>query len=243
MQITAITADGKTKGRIYLDGTFRGFLYNREVTQLGLTEGRNLTEEEWGQIETQRILPRGKKKALDLLLMQERCEKELRGRILGAGYTEEQTEAVMAYVKQYPYLDDVRYALHYFTSAGRRKSLMQMRFELRRKGVSDEDIRAAYDKYLAERQEEENGRIALGKGADLYGGLNRKKGYAAQRGEQEEGTSRDGRAAEQATLRKLMEKKLKGRTPEAEEQEKLFACFARKGFRGEDIRKVMKEFR
>lgn len=242
MQITAIAADGKTKSRIYLDGVFRGFLYNREITQWGLTEDMNLTEEEWKHLEDEAILPRGKKKALDLLLMQERCEKELCEKILGAGYTEEQTEVIMAYVKQFPYLNDERYALHYFASAGRRKSLMQMQFELRRKGVSDEDIRTAYEKYLAERQEEE-GRSNLLDMTPGISGNGKKQIYSLAKSAQKDScASWESKDAEQATLRNLIEKKLKGRIPEAEEREKLYAYFARKGFRGEDIRKVLKEY-
>lgn len=241
MQITSIVADGKTKCRIYLDDSYKGFLYNREVEQLGLCEGIEQTEEQWKQIENGVILQRGKKKALDLLLAQERCEKELLDKLLCAGYTEEQTEAILNYVKQYPYLNDVRYALHYFSCAGRKKSFLQMQFELRRKGVKDEDIHSAYEIYLAERREEELTSTPDFSEPDIAANREADGKDSVFAGNSFEGVPWERHDAEQSTLRNLMVKKLKGRTPDAEEREKLFAYFVRKGFCSEDIRKVMRE--
>ncbi len=218
MRITAIVPDGKTKGKIYLDGEYAGFLRNRELAAWNLTEERELTDAEWQCLVETAILPGGRKKALDLLLIQERSRKELEDKLLASGYTPQQVEAVIQYVLQFPYLDDERYALHYFCSAGSRKSFRQMQYELRGKGVSDRDISAAYERYLLQRQEEQGTADA-----------------------QEE--TYEQRDAERATLRRLVEKKIRNRCPEAEEWERLYASLARKGFRGEDILEVFREFR
>lgn len=218
MRITAIVPDGKTKGKIYLDGEYAGFLRNRELAVWNLTEERELTDAEWQRLVETAILPRGRKKALDLLLVQERSRKELEDKLLASGYTPEQVEAVIQYVLQFPYLDDERYALHYFCGAGNRKSFRQMQYELRGKGVSDRDISTAYERYLLQKQEEQGTADA-----------------------QEEAYEQ--RDAERATLRRLVEKKIRNRCPEAEEWERLYASLARKGFRGEDILEVFREFR
>lgn len=218
MRITAIVPDGKTKGKIYLDGEYAGFLRNRELAVWNLTEERELTDAEWQRLVETAILPRGRKKALDLLLVQERSRKELEDKLLASGYTPEQVEAVIQYVLQFPYLDDERYALHYFCGAGNRKSFRQMQYELRGKGVSDRDISTAYERYLLQKQEEQGTADA-----------------------QEEAYEQ--RDAERATLRRLVEKKIRNRCPEAEEWERLYVSLARKGFRGEDILEVFREFR
>lgn len=218
MKITAIVPDGKTKSKIYLDGEYAGFLWNRELAGSSLTEERELTDAEWRELVETAILPRGRKKALDLLLVQERSRKELEDKLLASGYTSEQTNCVMQYVEQFPYLDDVRYALHYFCGAGKRKSFRQMQYELRGKGVSERDISEAYERYLMQQQEEQEG-------ADP----------------QEEPYER--RDAEKAAIRRQVEKKFRNCCPEAEDWERLYASLARKGFRGEDILEVFREYR
>lgn len=218
MKITAIVPDGKTRSKIYLDGEYAGVLWNRELAGCRLTEERELTDAEWREVVETAILPRGRKKALDLLRVQDRCRKELEDKLLASGYTPEQVSGILQYVEQFPYLDDVRYALHYFCSAGKRKSFRQMQYELRGKGVSERDISEAYGRYLLQQQEEQE-----------------------ETDPQEEPYGQ--RDAEKNAIRGQVEKKFRNRCPEAEDWERLYAGLVRKGFRGEDILEVFREYR
>ena len=55
-----------------------------------------------------------------------------------------------AYVESYHYIDDKRYALSYILSQKEKKGKARIQMELRRKGVSQEDI----DQAFAETEEE-----------------------------------------------------------------------------------------
>ncbi len=216
MKITALVPEGKTKDRIYLDEKYAGILSRRDIAAAGLFEGGELTKEAWAKIEEEFLLPAGRKKALDLLLARERTRRELEERLLLAGYTQEQTVRILQYVDQFPYLDDVRYALHYFCAAGKRKSFRQMQYELRGKGVLEEDISEAYRQFLLQMQEETS--------------CNGQESFA-ERGD-----------AEKAAIRAFVQKRLRGRALEENERERLYASLMRKGFCSEDIRAVLREY-
>ena len=49
-------------------------------------------------------------KAMQLLLYRQRTEKELREKLYEKGFSENASEAAIAYVKSFGYLDDRRYA-------------------------------------------------------------------------------------------------------------------------------------
>ena len=79
---------------------------------------------------------RAKHRALYLLERCDRTEQELRSK-LSRNYTEEIVEEAIAYVKQYHYIDDERYAINYLNRKGSLKSRRQTEQELLyKKGIS-----------------------------------------------------------------------------------------------------------
>ena len=54
-----------------------------------------------------------RRKALRLLEHMDRTEKGLRDRLIQGGFSEEAAEDAVAYVKDYGYINDYRYALNY----------------------------------------------------------------------------------------------------------------------------------
>lgn len=85
------------------------------------------------------------RKAMQLLEMRERTERELQGRLLSAGYSEESTQAALSYVRSYGYLSDERYARHYILSYMHRRSRLRIDMDLKQKGFSSEAIREAWE--------------------------------------------------------------------------------------------------
>ncbi len=150
MVITKINPKGKSKSEIHLDGVYAGLLSNRDVIFWNLEQDAEITEEKWRDIESQCIVHSGKKKALDLLLVRERTTFELRTKLSMLNYTEAQIEEIMLYVQQFPYLDDVRYGVHYIVSMGRSKSRRQMEQTLMQRGLSKNEIEEAFAIYEAE---------------------------------------------------------------------------------------------
>ena len=81
---------------------------------------------------------KAKHRALYLLERCDRTEQELRTK-LSQNYEPEVVEEAIAYVKQFHYIDDKRYAVNYLTSRGRVKSRRQVEQELLyKKGISRE---------------------------------------------------------------------------------------------------------
>lgn len=85
-----------------------------------------------------------KKKAMNLLMHNDRTEKELRDRLRRAGFSEMAEEEAVAYVRSFHYIDDARYARRFVEIYQNRKSKKQLMLDLSRRGVSDADIQGAF---------------------------------------------------------------------------------------------------
>ncbi|HIT66403.1 MAG TPA: RecX family transcriptional regulator [Candidatus Merdisoma merdipullorum] len=97
-------------------------------------------------------IKRARHRALHILERSDRTEQELRTKLL-QNYKPEAVEDAVAYVKQYHYLDDMRYAVNYLNSRGRVKSRRQVEQELLyKKGIARETLEAAIQE--AEPQDE-----------------------------------------------------------------------------------------
>lgn len=86
-----------------------------------------------------------RKKALRLLEHMDRTEKGLYDRLLRAGFSEELAADAVAYVKDYGYVDDERYARNYILYRIHDKSRQKIFQELQQKGVSKSIIQNAWD--------------------------------------------------------------------------------------------------
>ena len=85
-----------------------------------------------------------KKKAMTLLLDMDRTEKDLRDKLKRAGFSEENSELAVAYVKSYGYINDERYAKHFIEVNRGRKSERRMKFDLANKGIAGDIIEQAF---------------------------------------------------------------------------------------------------
>ena len=81
-----------------------------------------------------------KQKALDLLLYRTRTEKELKDKLLERGYSDEECEEALDYVRHYGYVDDDDYARRYISAHGREKGAAAIRRELREKGIQEDTL-------------------------------------------------------------------------------------------------------
>lgn len=88
---------------------------------------------------------KAKHRALYILERMDRTEQELRQK-LAQNYEPDIVEEALAYVKEYHYIDDLRYAKNYIAWKGQTKSRRQIEQELLfRKGVSRETVRQAFE--------------------------------------------------------------------------------------------------
>ena len=90
------------------------------------------------------------KKAMDLLLQQDRTEKELSDRLYRGGFSEKAIAHAMAYVSSFGYIDDLRYAANYLFYHKGQRSRKELQYKLLNKGVSKEIIARAMEEYESE---------------------------------------------------------------------------------------------
>ena len=90
--------------------------------------------------------------ALYLIEFRDRTEKELREKLVGKGYDEEQIEDTVEFLKNYGYIDDKRYASHFIHDAINLKKWgkIRIRSELLRKGIDREIVDFAIEDAFSE---------------------------------------------------------------------------------------------
>ncbi|MBO4767583.1 MAG: RecX family transcriptional regulator [Lachnospiraceae bacterium] len=221
MNVTDLTPKGKKALNVWLDGCKAGFLESREVSAYGLEIGAEVSKERWQKIVADVILPRGKKKALSLLELQDRTTKEMHDRLLMADYTEEQVWDIIAYVVSFGYIDEHRYAYQYIKNHARTKSRREITQALLLKGVERDLIESSYERYA----EESTGAEA--------------NASAGETGERSRGAS----SVEEDAVRRFVAARVKGTEITQEKRRKVFGALTRKGFSYAAIRSVLADYR
>lgn len=197
MIVTALEPVGKTRVQVFLDGEKAFVLYRNEAYRMGIREGESLSEQAYAEI-MQEILPkRARLRCMNILKSADKTEWQLRAKLRQGGYPKEIEDIAIEYVRSFHYIDDVRYARYYIESRSQTKSKRQIVQDLKAKGVSSEDIEAAYEQ--AEGNSEEETILALAK-----------------------------------------KKRMNLENPTAEEQQKYYVFFMRKGFSYAAVRKVLR---
>ncbi len=92
---------------------------------------------------------RAKKRAMHLLEQADRTEHQLREKLRQNGYPEEGVEGAVAYVKQFRYVDDLRYAKSFVRYQQEKKSRQRLTTDLLRRGVPGELIAQALEEEFA----------------------------------------------------------------------------------------------
>ncbi|MBC7186172.1 MAG: RecX family transcriptional regulator, partial [Calditrichaeota bacterium] len=145
-QITAIEIQEHDRARrnIFLDGEFAFGVHQEVLLESGFGLGDYLTGQDVRRLLAAEERHQAKQKALRLLSVRARSEKELRTRLQQAGLGEA-ADATLRSLKRAGLVDDREFALSYARSriATRPCGEFLLRSELRQKGVPEEQIEAA----------------------------------------------------------------------------------------------------
>ena len=93
-------------------------------------------EEDLDQICREFLDKRAKKRCLMILKAADRTEKQLRDRLRADEYPDRVIDCAIDYVKSFGYVDDLRYACSYIESVQGTKSILRIRSDLMRRGIS-----------------------------------------------------------------------------------------------------------
>lgn len=88
---------------------------------------------------------RAKKKAMALLLHNDRTEWQLRDKLARSGFSEEAVDEAVEYVRSFHYIDDERYAVRFVEIYHETRSIKRLRQDLYKRHVPDEYIEIAIE--------------------------------------------------------------------------------------------------
>lgn len=151
MMITDIReADGgknirKKAYKIYIDDSYAFLLYEDELNQLQLSKGDEISTDVYNTIVEDIVYNRAKKKALNMLTHSDKTEREIYNRLKEEYFNDDIIERTIAYLKEYNYLNDERYATDYINSRKGRESKLAIETKLLNKGIN----KAVLDKIIA----------------------------------------------------------------------------------------------
>ncbi len=149
MTVTGIEPFPKGKGRvaIYLNDRFAFVLYKGELSQYGLETGMVVYEDLYERILSGTLIPRAKKRGMNLLRTMDRTEHDVRHKLSEGGYPIEAVDAAVEYLSSYHYIDDMRYACEYIRYKIQSYSRKVITLKLTEKGIGKDVIEAAFDRY------------------------------------------------------------------------------------------------
>jgi len=145
MTVTRIEPVSASRMKIYLDEDIAFVLYKGELRLFGIKEGEELPEHVWKKIREQVLLKRACLRCMNLLKERSYTYRQLYQKLLSGGCSEDIAEAALDYVSSYGYVDDDRYARDYIFDQHDKKSRRQIEEVLLRRGISREQIRAAFE--------------------------------------------------------------------------------------------------
>lgn len=154
-EITAITPQIKDKTRcnIYLDGRFYCGLTLESVMKYRLKEGMSTDEKRLAEIQLESDKNTALDKALTHISVCQKTEKDVRAFLQKKGYLAGVENYVIEKMQSYGLINDRAYAKTYAISAMKKKGKKLIAYELKNKGISEENIIAAFNEIEQEKQE------------------------------------------------------------------------------------------
>ena len=146
MVITKLDKVGTKQVRLFFDEEKYCLLYCNEVRRLGFHEQDEIDQEEFEEL-NKLLLHRAKLKAMSLLKYQDRTRKELKDRLMRAGFPEFITDRAVEYVESFGYINDEEYVRRYMEYRAGNKSRIQIKMDLRKKGIQAEILEKIFDEY------------------------------------------------------------------------------------------------
>ena len=184
MIITKLDTVGTKQVRLFFDEEKYCLLYYNEVRRLGFHEKDEVGQQEYEEL-NKLLLHRAKLKAMSLLKYQDRTRKELKDRLMRAEFPEFITEGAIAYVESFGYINDEEYVRRYMEYKAGTKSRIQIKMDLRKKGIGTEILERIFDEYEYEEDdvlEEQVQKRIRQKGSVTKENFQKYYGYFARKG-------------------------------------------------------------
>ncbi len=154
MKITSISQQQTRKDRysISVDGEYRFSLSEGQLSDSGLRSGDEVGQEQMDEFIRQSELGKALDKAYRFLSYRSRSQREVAIHLRGKNYDPTMVDEAIGQLKAQNLLDDVRFAEEWISERQllNPRSRMELKIELRRKGINSEAIEEALAAYTAE---------------------------------------------------------------------------------------------
>lgn len=142
-KITEIGVQKRNKERvnIYVNGEFTFACDAEFVYKEKLKLGMQIDLDKIKDILLEDEIKKCKNTALRIIERSYKSEKEVYDKLIEKGYNEEISEIAIDFLKKYSYIDDERFAGMYIRDRLRTQGKNKIKYELLRKGISDELIK------------------------------------------------------------------------------------------------------
>lgn len=153
MIITDIIAVDKKRDKVFIDNEFAFVLYKGELHLYGIETGKTISDSIYSTIVNEVLLKRAKLRAMNLLTKKDYTEKQIRKKLSEGYYSEAQIDLTIQFLKEYRYIDDVRYVRNYFFAYIQTKPRNKIIQKLLEKGISQDLIDSLVDEIYEEEAE------------------------------------------------------------------------------------------
>lgn len=149
-----------TRCNIYLDNSFYCGLELEMVMRHRLKIGASVSPEDLDEIQAESETMRALDKALNFISRSQKTKKQVEDYLESKGYLKKTIEAVLDKMSAYKFVNDQNYAKDYAKSASKNKGKRLISLELKRKGVSIDDMSEALNDIDGETETEAATKIA-----------------------------------------------------------------------------------
>jgi regulatory protein len=167
------------RAKVFVDGEFWAELDAGVAVELGLSEGALLSEEDLAEARVAGERPLAMNRALNILGYRARSARELRERLMRAGYAEEAVGQVVTRLEDLGYLDDEEFARDLTRAEARKYGPRRIYGNLRRAGIDEEAAREVVEEEFAGRSEHEAAREAARRRYNTGGGSDAGRGQGS----------------------------------------------------------------
>lgn len=140
--VTKIEICKKNKERVnvFIDDEFAFSCSNEVIYYQNLKKGDKVDIEKMYLISSEDNYMKCKSKALKYIERSYKTEKQIYDYLLGKEFDEKTVSKVMAFMHQYSFIDDEKYALMYFKDKIKKEGTNKIKFDLKKKGIQDNII-------------------------------------------------------------------------------------------------------
>jgi regulatory protein len=160
MPLVTRLAGHRDRVKVFVDGGFWAELDAGAAAERGLSEGLALSEEDLAEARVAGEKPLAMGRALNVLGYRARSARELRERLLRAGYLGKTVDEVISRLEELGYLNDEEFARELAQSEARKYGPRRIYGDLRRAGIEEEAAREVVEEEFAGRSEHESAREA-----------------------------------------------------------------------------------